>query len=240
MHMLVKMASSKLVIKKIDRTNLYYNKFCYRVVISAPSLYWVRNTKTIDDFIESVTNRYDEWEQSKQRYPHGWYRVPPSIAEIDLDLVFNVITLIQQNNDKSKATYRYEGDNLSAYTNDLDLAKSFAKLTDNIITHVNLMPMGVKYFKKDPPAKFRAYMTNNRVGSQLPDEMIEYFNRTPDIQPSGAFNQWLHRRNHYNHSHLWLWHNYFIDYNDERNLMMLHLLFPEAVGKTYKLEKKPK
>lgn len=238
MHTLVKMASSKLVIKKVDRTNLYYNKFCYRVVISAPGLHWVQNTKTMQDFVDSVTARYDDWEANMNRYPNGWYRKPPSIAELDLDLIDKIITLIQKNKDKSKATYRYEGDNMSVFTSDIKLAKTFAKLSNNVITEVNLMPNGIKYFKKDPPAKFRAYMTNNKVSSQLPDDMVEYFNRTPDIQPSGAFYQWLHRRNRY-HSHAWLWHNYFIDYNDERNLMMLRLLFPEAIGKTYKLEKKP-
>lgn len=231
------MALSKSVIKTVDRTNLFYNKFCYRVVISAPSIYWVQRCKTIDDFVFSIVEQYEQWEQTKSRYPNGWYRSPPSIDELDIDLMEKIIKLVQKNNDKSKTTYRYEGgSSLSVYTNDLKIATSFSKLASNLITEVKLMPTGVMQFKKDPPAKYRLYTTNKRMSITFKEEFLDYLERTPDITPSNAFYTYLHR----DHSRYppWLWDRYYVDYNDEKNLMMMSLMFPGMIGKKYKLEKK--
>ena len=96
---------------------------------------------------------------------------------------------------------------------------------------------GIKYFKNDPPANYRAYMTSNQMPADFKADMVEYLERTPDIRPSKSFENFL-APNRYHHSTIWLWSNYFVDYDDERNLMMMHLMFPSAIGKTYKLEKK--
>lgn len=236
--MLVKMASSKSTVKKVGKTELYYNKYVFKASVTSHGLYWVRVCKDIQRFVELVQQRYDEWDTNKSRYPNGWYRQPKSMAEHDLDLIEKVIK-IKNSLDNADVRFRHEHETFSIYTNDEKLVKKLIRQGFWEIEEIEVSPNGVKYFKKDPPAKFRAYMSSNKVNSEFSEQMIEYLNRTPDLQPCNALYQWLHRRNLYNHSHIWLWNNHFIDYNDERNLMMLKLMFPEAIGKTYKLEKKP-
>ena len=232
------MALSKSTIKVTDKTQPYYNKYSYKASVTTTGVYYVSIAKTMADFTQLVMDRYEEWDTHKGRYPHGWYREPTPLADHNLDLIQQIID-IKNKLKGSDVRFRHEHETFSLYTNDEKLIKRLIKDSDWSIEQVNVSPTGVKYFKKDPPAKFRAYMTGNKVNSEFCPEMIEYLNRTPDLEPSNAFYDWLHRRSKYHHPHVWLWNTYFIDYNDERNLMMLRLMFPEAIGKTYKLEKKP-
>ena len=233
------MALSKSTIKQIDRTELYFKKYQYRATIFTQGLMWVRSCKTIERFKYRVTKRYEEWEATKDRYPNGWYREPLSLEDHDLKLIEDIIN-IKDNLAGADIQFRHEQDTLSLYTNDGNLINLLLNHDPRWnVDQVIPSPDGVKYFKKDPPAKYRAYMSNNKVESDFCEEMLEYLNRTPDLEPSNAFYEFLHRRVNYRYSHIWLWNNHFIDYNDERNLMMMKLMFPKAIGKTYKLEKKP-
>lgn len=236
--MLVKMASSNLVIKTVDRTNLFFNKFGYRVNVSGvPSAFYVQKCATVDDYLQRIEDNYIMWEEQSKRYNHHWYRQPLRPDEIDIEKIDNLLMLINAYKDKSIVTYRHEHENISVYTNDLPIAKLFAeKLNVSVITQVALAPDGVKLFKREPPAKYRAYTTNNKMVGEFKQDFLEYLNRTPDIRPSDAFYTYL-RRNTINYQ-TWLWDTYFIDYDDEKNLMMMMLMFPGMIGKKYKLEKK--
>ena len=232
--MLVKMALSKLVIKKIDRPNLFFNKFTYSInVTGVPNAHWVPKCPTILEYIDRINDRYADWEQSKERYPHGWYRNPPSSAEIDSVRIGNLIELMQKYNDKTIVKYRNEHDTVSVYTSDLDIAKEFTNtLSIGLLTQVNVMPAGIMLFKREPPAKYRAYTTSNKMPTDFKESFIAYLERTPDVKPSSSFRNYFARRYNY------LWNKYYVDYNDEKNLMMMMLMFPGMIGKKYKLEKK--
>ena len=228
------MALSKLVIKTLDRPNLFFNKFVYRVnVTSVPNAHWVQDCPTVAEYVRRIDKLYADWQSSNERYPNGWFRVPKSAAEIDLTRIENLIGLIQKYNDKSIITYRSENSTVSVYTSDLDLAKEFANtLSVGFLTEVNPMPTGVMLFKREPPAKYRAYATNNKMPPDFKESFVAYLERTPDVKPSSSFKNYFVRRN------LHLWDKYYVDYDDEKNLMMMMLMFPSMIGKKYKLEKK--
>lgn len=233
------MALSKLKIKPIDRDNLYFNKYLYRVFVKAPNLYWVQYCKDIDEYCERVTAEQEEYLENKgnKNYRSYWsakYTPDP----IDYPLITHLIDLRKRYFNNKSIGMRNEGNTICVYTNDIKIVKGIVKVKPNVvINQVVAAPKGIKYFKKDPPAKYRAYMTNNQMPADFKTDMIEYLERTPDIRPNKSFENFLLPKR-YHHPTVWLWTNYFVDYNDERNLMMLHLLFPGAIGKTYKLEKK--
>lgn len=228
------MALSKLVISTIDRPNLFFNKFVYRVNIhSVPSINWVHKCTNIHDYIAHIDDNYRVWEETNSRRPSSWYRIPTKSEDLDLLRIENLIDLINIYNDKSVVNYRKDYETLSVYTTDLKIAKIFAnKLSVGIITQVNLMPSGVMLFKRQPPAKYRAYATNNKMPPDFKESFVAYLERTPDIRPSASLSNYFTRRNPY------LWDRYYIDYDDEKNLMMMTLMFPGLIGKKFKLEKK--
>lgn len=235
------MALSKLKIKPIDRDNLYFNKYLYRVFVKAPNLYWVQYMRDIDEYVERIASEHDEYTQrlSNSTY-HHYYGIKYTPDPIDYPLVSHLIDLRRKYFNNKIIGMRNEGNTICVYTNDLKIVESIVKVKPNVgITQSVVAPKGIKYFKKEPPAKYRAYMNNSKQQVEFKDDMIEYLERTPDIRPSKSFEQFLAHRAKVNHQYgAWLWSNYFVDYDDERNLMMLMLMFPGAIGKTYKLEKK--
>jgi hypothetical protein len=232
------MASSKLKIKPIDRDALYFNKYLYRAYIKAPNLYWVQYCKDIDEYSQRITAEGEEWEIAKKNPNSYWYPHRYSPDPIDFDLVTHIIDLRIKYYRNKLIGMRHEGNTISVYTNDVKMLEGIVKVKPNVkLSQAIIAPKGIKYFKKEPPAKYRAYMSNNKMPADFKTDLIEYLERTPDICPSKSFEHFLSRRVNHNYS-VWLWSNYFVDYNDERNLMMMHLMFPGAIGKTYKLEKK--
>jgi hypothetical protein len=229
------MASSKLLIKKLDRTSLFFNKFAYRVIIhSVPSVSWVHKCANIQDYIDVIDDKYRVWEETNQRYPSSWYRIPTKSEDLDLIRIENLIDLMQTYNDKLVVSYRKEYESLSVYTTDLKIAKVFAdKLSIGIITEVDPMPTGVMLFKRQPLKKYRAYVTNNKMPNEFKQEFLAYLEKTPDVKPSAAFAGYFSRARQ-----TYLWDKYFVDYDDEKNLMMMMLMFPGMIGKKFKLEKK--
>ena len=229
------MALSKLVISTIDRSTLFFNKFAYRVNIhSVPCISWVHKCPTITEYVAIIDDKYNVWEATRKKFPNSWYRNPPKSTDLDLSRIENLIELVHAYNDKSIVSYRKEYETLSVYTNDLSIAKVFAdKLSVGLITQVNPMPTGVMLFKRQPLKKYRAYVTNNKMPTEFKQEFLAYLEKTPDIKLSAAFAGYFSRARQ-----TYLWDKYFVDYDDEKNLMMMMLMFPGMIGKKYKLEKK--
>ena len=233
------MASSKSTIKRVIKTQLYFNKYRYKATVRAFGIYWVRSAKSLADFATLVENRYSEWEKHKGKYPYGWYREPEKLENHDLTLIEEIID-IRNSLIGADVRFRNEYDNFSIYTNDKKLILKLGSSKNWKIEEVEASPTGVKYFKKEPPAKFRTYLTSNKVDPSFIPEMIDYLDRTSDMLASDALYTWLKRSRSHTYNYCWLNSYFYVDYDDEKNLMMMHLMFPGAIGKTYKLEKNPK
>ena len=232
------MASSKLKAKSVDRTNLYYGKFEYRLVVESPNMFYTWSCKTIEDYRARILEICTEYDENVDRPGFMTWRKPkPVVTDDEFELIENLFNLEKKYKIKQDFTFRREGCFCNVYTSNINVIKDVLSFYPSAeITKVDLAPTGIKYFKKDPPATYRAYMTNNRMSPEFKLEMLEYLKRTPDVRPSNAFYTYLHRVNH--HYHVWLWDTYFVDYDDDKNLMMMTLMFPGMIGKKYKLEKK--
>ena len=234
------MASSILNTKLVERTALYYGKYEYRAVIKSPHMFYSWSCKTIDQYkkrIDEICKEYDAHSDNPSWL--NWRRPRPDVEDWEYELIENLFNLHKNYVFKKDFTVRKENNSYTIYTSNLKLLQEvykFCPFAD--FSKVDLMPAGVMVFKKEPPAKYRAYMTNNKVPSDFKQEFMNYLARTPDIKPSSAFYTYLHRPVKYAHYHNYLWDKYYIDYDDDKNMLMLMLMFPDAIGKRYKLEKK--
>lgn len=232
----VTMASSNLKAKLIDRTTLYYNKYEYRVVVKSPHMFYTWFCDNIDDFRNAITDACNEYDKHENK-TYYWRRGRPNVEDWEYELIENLLNLIQKHKPKKQLTVRKENQTCCIYTSDVKIVKKILSFyPDAEINQVSLMPTGVMTFKREPPAKYRAYTTNSKMPIGFKEEFIEYLNRTPDIKPSDSFYAYLHRTNRVYQP--WLWDKYYIDYDDDKNLMMIMLMFPGLIGKKYKLEKK--
>ena len=224
-----------LKIKIEDRRYLFYGKFTYKTVIYSPGLWYLGNNmsdiKDFRNFIDALSK-----EDSRTVYQK---RVLGEISRIDWKLMTHFIGFRKkyQHLNNETLSFRKERDTIGIFTNDISIVKEIvAFCPDAKVVQAVVMPSGVLYFKKDPPASFRVYFKNISMDSSIRGEIRSYLKRTPDVQPNVSLKHMLNRVHNSNNTYL---HNgYFFNYNDERNLLMMHLKFPGALGKTYKLEKK--
>jgi hypothetical protein len=225
------MALSNSMIKIAERKSLYFNKYTYKASFEIAGAFWLRYCKTPDEF----SNRPDHMLRDPDEF---------GVIEFILTLSHN---LREANAD---VRFRYDYNQLSLFTNDVDLIK---QLTDSkyqwLVEQAKPNPDGTIYFaRKKLPGKYRTYLTPKATNYY--EELIEYFNKNSSMNPSKKLSYHL---NFVKNTKVGInvkvspnyWKNWadvssrYVDYDDERQLMMMTLLFPGAIGKSYKLEKKP-
>lgn len=227
------MASSNLKAKSLDRTALYYGKFEYRVVVNSPNMFYSYSCKTIDEYKNRIIEICEDYDNNMYRW-----RKKPIVEDWEYELIENIINLEQTYKIKKDYTLRRENTTCCIYTSNLKLVNEVLGFAPNAtINRVNLMPTGVMLFKRTPPAKYRVYMSNNKMPADFKEELLSYIARTPDVTPSNAFYDYLQRTTKF-HYQSYLWDKYYVDYNDDKNLMMMTLMFPGMIGKKFKLEQK--
>lgn len=220
-------ASSKLEIKKIDRSNLWYNKYRYKLVVTDNNLSPIRYCDDFEDYCKRMYTR------PKGKEP---YLDPKKLNEKLIRAIYKI-----KGNEKIKL--RLENFNLSIFSDDLSLYDDILKCTaKNVeLQEAILMPAGVIVFKKfDPPAKYRIYMSGKSVSRELKDELEQYINKNPDIKPSSVLERYISNKGMYRifvRNTFYADKIFFLNYDNEHHAMMLHILFPGMFGKNYKLEK---
>ena len=222
------MASFKSKVE--NRTQLYYNKFRYKLKITEPNLYSAHHVVNMDEFRLSLKEEVD----NTANFPWSIRRSSP---DFDEKVISGFISFRIKYKKDDKVTFRKEHNTVSVYSSDLSILNQVYDFKpDATLFEAQVSPAGVKYFTREPPAKYRAYLRNKRVEDTFCEDMIAFLSRNPDVKLSGAFENNMLHQHPYNSR--WAFEGYFIDYNDESTLTMLYLMFNGVIGKTYKLEKK--
>jgi hypothetical protein len=222
-------ALSTSKVKVVDRKTLYFGKFSYKVDVRTKELYYTHWARDINEYREQILERVGD--QDRNRYAK---KIDPGV--IDYPLVEKYLNFKQKyKNNKNLVGFRNEGDVAGIYTNDLAIINEVLAFSPKSeVVQVNPMPTGVMYFKRTPPANYRVYCKNSRQTSSTRQDIVEYLQRTPDLSPNKALARALSQT----WPNMWTHDGQYIDYNDDRNLVMMHLMFPGILGKSYKLEKK--
>lgn len=222
------MASLKLKVEQRER--LYYNSYMYRAVCNVPGAYYTDKAKTIDEYKDII----DNFRTEKLRYP---LYTPVIMTNDHYDNIEILINYINEFKKHDKGTIRREGNTITFYSNDLPLLKKALSVAVPLkLYQAELLPAGVKYFKRSVPAPYRVHFKEVRVNSEIKDDILSYIDRTDGVEASSSLLTWLKRSHRWAHS--WCSKSFFINYTDSSQLTMMHLLFPEVIGKNYKLEKK--
>jgi len=215
-------------IKKIDRATLYYNTYQYKLAVKDKNLFYLRNCEDMYEYVKQTTSK----QNNKNQGPFYNWRFTRDYTNIPL--VTELLALKQQNYKSKEFMIRMEGNSVSFFTNDLASFSKLLEIADDLISleEIVLSPPETKFFKRNPPSKYRLYLKQTKVTDQSKQDLREYINRNIDLSPSSSLERWL--RNNFSYCQ----DSYYIDFNDERNRMMMNLIVPEVTGKFYKLEKK--
>ena len=222
------MASLKLKVEQ--REKLYYSKYSYKAVCRIKGAYYTNNLTTIYQYIEKI----NDLQGGLRRFP---MYVSDGLDAVDYQHIDTLIQYIVNFEKNDKGTIRREGNSISFFSNDLAfLEQAPSALSPLNIFEVELLPTGVKYFKRKVPAPFRVHLKDARVTTDLREDIFDYINKTDGVEGSYALMVWLTRRNIWNQ--VWCSKSFYINYADSGQLTMMHILFSEVIGKNYKLEQK--
>jgi hypothetical protein len=245
------MALSKLTtktpagVKYLDeRPSLYYNKYNYRLRLyyHGISLSYYCTSK------EALENKVFEY---RERW--GGLNIEPIVKFVEWRT-----KLI-----KGTATIRIENDTASIFFNDFavvrELENTGARFDYTEIS--NTVPVGVKYFDREPKFKYRLYFKSKKVKDNFADDLRDfvkrYENTTSPFKPSKSLHEWYQedhpippgRASSLYGNTGWGWNNnwkrqflsshFFLEYNQESMLTIFSLNFSGVVSKILKLEKRP-
>lgn len=214
-----------------NKTSLYYSRFLYKAVLVQENLYFALKCKNMKEYEAMYTKLV-----TTSRGKSPWRKTPQAIDDKGKLVIEKLIKFFHQQRKLDNVMLRKENNKLSIFTNDLDLLDQVAQFSPRVSFYkCEFSPPGVKYFIKEPPAKFRVYMKNASISPETKQDLIQYINRTPDIKMNQTFERFIGKT--YLH-HVWLYNGHYIDCDEESTTFMLLLTFPEIVGKVYKLEKK--
>jgi len=218
------------------RNALYFGKYQYRARCKVEGAAYTYYTKNLDEFKSKMAKRAEN---------------PPSVIEVvmsDWRNKFDKIDYVQIGtyfawredapNDRYMA--RIQGNMISFFSDDLDLLKTLKILDPDLeISVADIIGKNVLYFKKDPKYKYRTFFRGKRAPDNFKEDVrsfIERYESTASICP--ALKRLVNDQSR-NRWYSYLHSSYYVDFNDESTLTLLHMFFGSMLGKTYTLEKEP-
>lgn len=228
MQGLVMTASLKLKVE--EREKLYYSKYSYKAVCRVRGAYYTDHVTTIDQYKDKIHNL-------KKEVRRNLIYIPDGLNDVDYHDIDELIRYINRFEKNDKGSVRREGNSISFFSNDLAfLKKAPSTLAPIKFYQAVLLPDGVKYFKRDVPAPYRVHFKESRIATSIKQDIISFIEKNNGVEGSSSLMRWLHYQHRWDQ--IWCTKTFYINYTEPSQLTMMHLLFPEVIGKNYKLEKK--
>lgn len=223
---------------KIEVKNkLYFNKFKYKAMCTIQGAAYTYYTPDLETFII----RMEKFKDSKLRYgirviEDDWKEY---WDEVNLDQVSQFLTW-RNTVSKDKCMLRIQGDTVSFFSNDISLLDTLKSIDKNVsYFKAEVYKADTIFFSKNPKFKYRTFFKGKRCPDDFFSNVIEFCNRYPKANVSRGLQALAHNRRKNYTRFIYLHSSYYVDYNDESMISILHMLFPNMVGKTYSLAKRP-
>jgi len=226
------------------KNKLYFNKYQYKAVCKIQGAAYTYYTPDMDTFVTRMEKLRDYQSKSNStinRYgirtmDRDWHEY---WEEINIDQISKFLTWRNLVN-KDKCMLRIQGDNVSFFSNNLDLLATLESIDPNLkFFEANVLGTNTIYFSKEPKYKFRTFYKAKRCPEGFLANVLEFCNRYPNAYVSAGLRGLAHNRNSNFTRFMYLHGSYYIDYNESSMLSILHMLFPSMIGKTYSLAKRP-
>lgn len=210
-------------VKTETKQELYFKKYRYRV-----SFYLLGATKT--NYNKDMSSLLSSYSQSQ------------------IDSIINLINFKAKHlkcnyplkNDV--AVFVGYGDNIRVFFNDLAIVNELAAIdaVDYKMTEINLVsaPFGVKLFSRTPKFKYRVYLKEKRVDDEWKKEFLNFLKSQSGLTPCPALLVFL-KDARPGYRYRFLSSSHFIEYDDDRNRLLLLLYAGEKyIGRQFELKQR--
>lgn len=218
------------------RNALYFGKYKYRARCRVHGAVYTYYTKSLDEFKAKMAKRAKQAPTAIEVIMSDWRT---STDMIDYDQISKYFDW-RNNAPKDEYLARIQGNKISFFSDDVELLKTLKVLDKNLeLSVADVIQQNIMYFKRDPQYKYRTFFRGKRAPESFKEDLksfMERYHNTARICPALrrlATDERHQRWYPYLHS------SYYVDYNDESTLTLLHMFFGSMLAKTYVLAKEP-
>jgi hypothetical protein len=208
-----------------SRNKLFYNRYRYKVSINIVGSRYLKNSRTYQDFANRVfSNRLTK---------------PNTDLESRYRTVFD---FYKKYMDNTEVTFLRYYDYLGFYTSNETIIHELLVMNLGLKVHEAIAPPDkIMYFANEPQYKYRVYLKSKRVSDSLIDSLSGFCDTYKDknINVSNGLIKFINSEHWKRRIYSYLNNSFFIEYNDDSMITIMHLMMSECIGKTYKLEKRP-
>ncbi len=207
-----------------SRNKLFYNKYRYKVSINLVGSRYLKHSRSYNDFAKKVTNlgyAIDAYLESRYKTLFDFYK---------------------KYTDNKEVTFLRDYDSLGFYTSNETILNELLAMNLGLKVHEAIAPPDkVMYFAKEPQYKYRVYLKSKRVSDSLIDSLSGFCDTYKDknINVSNGLIKFINSEHWKRRIYSYLNNSFFIEFNDDSMITIMHLMMSECIGKTYKLEKRP-
>ena len=219
---------SKFKIHPVESAGLFYNKFEYSIRFGLSELGVIRGLNF--DIIDEIVKERNQWRQEHRSLYSGYKNI---ITTDEVECLKKVCELLLQHRDSIKFVISYHTGYV--YTNDLTLAQKLDDLevVDSIRVQqaVQTRPQGTIALK-DPQWTHRTYFRSITVSESAKATLVEYLNGRENVRLSPGLIYWTKHTNSWNN---WIQSYYFIDHNNDGEVLFLNMVVPRITGRTLQI-----
>lgn len=218
------------------RNALYFGKYLYRARCKVHGAAFTYYTKNIDEFKAKMAKRTNKPPSRIEVIYDDWRF---KVEEIDYD---QIAKYFDWRNSAPKDQYiaRIQGNMISFFSDDLELLKTLVSIDpEPEYSEANIIGQNVLYFKNEPKYKYRTFFRGKRVPENFKEDVLSFIERYENTAKVCPALQRLVNDTGRKHWYNYLHSSYYVDYNDESTLTLLHMFFASMLAKTYTLQKEP-
>lgn len=219
---------SDLKIHPVETNNLFYGKFNYSVKFHLNEIGVIRGLNF--DKIDKIVKDRNRW-RSENRNAYSYYK--DEITVNDVAKLKKVCQLLSRHRDSIKFVVSYNTGYV--YTNDFGLIE---ELNDSgAASHIRIQqakqvsPPGTIALK-NPTWSHRTYFRCITVSDSAKQTLVEYLRGRENVRLSPGLVYWANHNNYWNN---WVQSHYFIDHNNDGEVLFLNMVVPRITGRTLQI-----
>ena len=221
---------SNLKIKPVETNQPFYGKYRYSARFNLEELGIIRTLNI--DIIDRLVSERNVWRQQHQRLYSIGHRGTWQITPDKVDKLKRMCRLLAQHKEHIKFVVSY--DRGYVYTNDIELVK-LIYYTDFVESFqaqeaMEVCPVGTIALR-DPKWTHRTYFKSKSITDIQRDTLINYLNGRENVRLSPGLQQWMTTRASV-YWKTWIQDYYFIDHNDDGEVLFLNMVVPRITGRT--------
>ena len=220
---------SNLKIKPVEKSGLFFNQYRYSVKFELNELGVLRGLNL--NKIDQIVKERNAW-RSEHRGLYSGYK--SLINEHDVNNLKIVGALLKHYQQDIKFTISYHSGYV--YTNNIEVLEKIYNLEciDSSRVHaqeaVQVCPSGTIALR-NPQWTHRTYFKSKTVTDIQRDTLINYLNGRENVRLSPGLKQWtITRASAYWKT--WIQDYYFIDHNNDGEVLFLNMVVPRITGRT--------